>query len=213
MPDGFTARKFQWLDRVMLDTRLSFGARCVAWKIQSHLNRHSQESWPSHETMATALGMDQRTVRRSIRAIKTLGYLAISLRGRHYVYRLKTPNGSRAEKTPDKNAPDTGQNGSRKADIDAPLTPLVNTFRILSGGQGKKKEGSLREARGDERIERLIIRMFEDRGHDGTAIMTRLHELDGGRPRLRVLQTYRRQGGRLTEQDLADARLEALGWP
>jgi hypothetical protein len=213
----------------MLDSALTPAARVVAWKIQWHLNRATEDAWPSEDLMARDLGLDVRTVRRGIRALEAAGYLRVTREARFNRYAPDMPAvcdfASTEARSPDKNVADTGHFCPEIPDKNVPLSPLKNTFRTPSraehtssnsarrtaeGKRERKIENALRDQRGDEKIERNIIELFNRRGYDGTLIVGNLHELNGGEPRLRLFQIYRNTDGRLTEKDLELARLASM---
>ena len=61
-----TKELFQWLNAVAADPKVSAGAFRVAYKLSQHFNRVTGEAWPSLETLADAVGVNERTVRRCI---------------------------------------------------------------------------------------------------------------------------------------------------
>lgn len=64
--DPFIRKKYEWLETVMHDGRLSPSARLVAYEIARHLNRVTGDAWPSQQTMARLLGLGLRTVERAV---------------------------------------------------------------------------------------------------------------------------------------------------
>ena len=69
---------------------------------------------------------------------------------------------------------------------------------------GLDDDARLRDSRGDEKAEVEAARLL---GDDGYSILSILHEIDRGQPRLRLLALIR--GGLVTESDLEAARLAA----
>ena len=70
------ANKFDLLDTVAQDDRVSPGGfRLLYLLVSRFMNRDTGEAWPSLETLAGALGIDERQVRRLIRELSEAGYL------------------------------------------------------------------------------------------------------------------------------------------
>jgi hypothetical protein len=81
----FNRIRLAFLDRLRRDARLTPAARLVGWEIGSRINNVSGDAWPAQETIASALGLDSRTVRRSIKDL-TGHYFTIRRRGRSLSY-------------------------------------------------------------------------------------------------------------------------------
>jgi hypothetical protein len=152
--DEFTRRKLNWLDRAMHDARLKPSEKLVAWKISYHLNRTTLDCWPAQATMAADLNIDERTVRRAVPRLESLGYIRVDLSGRQLRYApiLEAEDDLPLE-IPDKFVSDTGQKCTYTQDTDVPLTPLSNTARTPSiRGREKKAKASASDQASDEVI-------------------------------------------------------------
>lgn len=75
MADTFTRDRFAWLDSVLADHELQQVTFKVAYVIACHVNRQSGEAWPSIDTIAEIIGVDGRTVARSISQLCEGGHL------------------------------------------------------------------------------------------------------------------------------------------
>jgi len=69
----------------------------------------------------------------------------------------------------------------------------------------------LREQRGDQGDEKIELEAARLIGSDGYEVLERLHEVDEGQPRLRLLSLVR--SGTLTQRDIESARLVAWNAP
>lgn len=144
--DIFTRRKFEWLQTVMHDGKLSASARLVCYEIARHLNKVSGDAWPSEETVARNLGITVRTVERAIaqldgRPFDNLGrptrvaYIATTLNGRSNNY---IPNFSVIpdklsgvpSPKPDKNDRNTRQFRQETPDKKGGLSLLSKPFQV-----------------------------------------------------------------------------------
>jgi hypothetical protein len=107
----FNRARLAFLDQLRRDSTLTPAARLVGWEIGSRVNMVSGAAWPAQETIASALGLDSRTVRRSIREL-TRCYYTIHRGGRSLSY-MPNFDGGKPDKlsgvdqseTQDKNVP------------------------------------------------------------------------------------------------------------
>jgi hypothetical protein len=67
--DAFTRDIFGWLDRVAADGNVSPLAFKLAYVINQHINRRTGTAWPSQQTLAAALGVTCRAVRKLTREL------------------------------------------------------------------------------------------------------------------------------------------------
>ena len=91
MISNFAARKFEWLDKVCNDRKLTPLAFRVAYKIASFVNRASGYAHPSHQRLANALGVTRRGVQKAIEQLAERGHISIEvakLEGTANRYRL-----------------------------------------------------------------------------------------------------------------------------
>ena len=226
MSDVFNGLRLAAMDRLRRDGELSAAARLVGLEILSHVNRASMDAWPSESTLAAALGLDIKTVKRAVPVLEAAGYFVISRRRRYSNrYRPVFETGIEPQSTPfehngagdritaigDKYGPSTGdKNGPRSPLSKSIRTPSTDITSRNEQSESSEKQRTcehredLRERRGDEKIEAELVRQL---GADGLDVMGRLHEIDGGRPRLRVISKAR--AGRLSLEDLSAARLAA----
>lgn len=109
--------------------------------------------------------------------------------------------------TDDKKDLDSGHFGAGMDDKNVPLYLLKNPFTSLKRAK-PDDDMRLGDQRGDEKIELEAARLL---GQDGYAILSGLHEIDGGQPRLRLLALVRE--GKVTARDLDAARLAAKRSP
>lgn len=220
----------------MRDGTLTPATRLVGWEIYWCVNKVSGEAWPSEETIARRLGIDVKTVKRGVKALKLAEYIEVENNGRSNIYRpiltsehqAASPESSvgPARRETDMNrdiwCADKGHFVRTNEDKYGPLTPSRNpnitsssTHQLHRPASKGSSEGirignnlSLREQRGDEKLERIAIELFNKRGLDGLEILSRLHDTDHGHPRLRLLQLIR--NGTLSDNDLAVAHAAAV---
>jgi hypothetical protein len=84
MADDFTRRKLDWLDQVSRDLSVSHAGFRLAYALSGHFNRGNGEAWPKQATLATAIGVSDRTVRTLTEELASQGHLTVeSGRGRH----------------------------------------------------------------------------------------------------------------------------------
>jgi DNA-binding MarR family transcriptional regulator len=228
MSDDFNRRRLAAMDSLRQDSRLTPAARLVGLEIFARVNRTSLDAWPAESTIAAALGIEIKTVKRAIAALEKSRYFEIARRrGESNRYRpnfvVRTTG---AENVPspqsepeDKIPTGGGKNGPPDRDKNGLQSPLRNPLRTPSTALAQQQatfHGSrqqtafehnedLRERRGDELVEAELIRQL---GADGLDVLGRLLEIDGGRPRLRLIKAAR--AGQLREDDLAAARLVAM---
>jgi Helix-turn-helix domain len=82
-PPGDTSRKkFQLLDAVHSDLRLSRADICVAHFIINLINAGKGYAWPSQEALVEMTGLSLRTVKRAVARLVRFGILTIQFRGR-----------------------------------------------------------------------------------------------------------------------------------
>jgi hypothetical protein len=228
MSDDFNRLRLAAMDRLRRDKRLTPAARLVGLEILSRVNRTSLDAWPSERTIAACLGVEIKTVKRAIHALEENRYFEIARsRGGSNRYRpifLAGTTGaenvpSAASELGDKIPTGGDKNGPPGGDKNRLQSPLRDTFRtpstVLTPQAGAldvsrqqtvfEQPEDLRERWGDERVEAEVIRQL---GADGLDVLGRLHEIDGGRPRLRLIKAAR--AGRLREEDLSAARLVAM---
>jgi hypothetical protein len=82
--------KFDLANRILLDRTLTPVTRLVGWFIADHINTQRGYAWPPQSTIASALNINEKSVRR---AVKELGdYFDINRAGRANEYRPRTPD-------------------------------------------------------------------------------------------------------------------------
>ncbi|MCJ8518491.1 DNA-binding transcriptional MocR family regulator [Pseudorhizobium tarimense] len=65
------------LQQLSCDKDSSDNARSVAlYIITTHLNGHTEEAWPSYQTLADATGKSVKTIQRAIRELEVNGWFA-----------------------------------------------------------------------------------------------------------------------------------------
>ncbi len=67
----FKEIKLQWLMLLSCDASLSDTAvRVALYIVTKHINGQSEKAWPSHQTIATAIGKSTKTVQRAVAALE-----------------------------------------------------------------------------------------------------------------------------------------------
>ena len=112
--------------------------------------------------------------------------------------------------TPDKNVPlSPSRTKIHSREIYQSLPPTAAAASGMAADiRGRNGDERLRDQRGDERLEVEAIRLLSRDGNDGLEIVSRLHEIDGGQPRLRLLRVIR--SGTVSQHDLDAARIASL---
>src|SRR5262245_43667024 len=83
MADTFTRDKFRWLDQVATDVQVSPLAFRLAYIVASYVNRKSGDAWPCQDTLAKALGIGARAVRKLATELVAHGHVQVTIsRGR-----------------------------------------------------------------------------------------------------------------------------------
>jgi hypothetical protein len=77
MADDFTRKRFQWLDQVASDPKVSATGFVLAYRIAKFFNRDTGEAWPAQPTLAAAMRMDTRSVRRLCDQLEAAGHLTV----------------------------------------------------------------------------------------------------------------------------------------
>ncbi|MGY4411963.1 hypothetical protein ACVWW4_003699 [Bradyrhizobium sp. LB7.1] len=70
----------EWMDVMALDARVSHSAFRVAGVIGSHFNRHTGQTFLTHETIARVMGVSERTVFAAVEELEGLGFLLVKRR-------------------------------------------------------------------------------------------------------------------------------------
>jgi hypothetical protein len=206
--------KLAALRALMRDGKLSPSARLVGWELYERFNHVMGCSWPSQATIADSLRLDIKTVKRAIRELASHGYVEVRKGGRsnRYVPKIAERKGTKTDR-------DRGQkrtlSGDERGDKNGPQYPssrfpYSNPYQNCTRSGRGQVAGSagLSEMRGDEKFERQVIELLSRDGSDGYAIVSRLHQIDNGLPRLRLIQALRSQT--CTDRDLAAAKLAAI---
>lgn len=82
--DGFTAFRFEWLERIALDDALPPSASRVAIRLATkYLNRKMRIAWPAQSTLARELGLTVRGIQKVLGALADRGHLDITVRKGH----------------------------------------------------------------------------------------------------------------------------------
>jgi len=103
-PRHFTAAKLAWQARVIVDPDLGQLARLLACHL-THMFGKSHTTWPAQETLARALSVTVRSIRRATEELVKAGYLKVRIsrgRGKANIY---TPVLSAALVTPPRQLP------------------------------------------------------------------------------------------------------------
>ena len=82
----FARARLQALDELRRDRELSIATRLVGWEIFCCANRRSGCAFPSEQTIAHRLKIDERSVRRAIKQLAAMNYIKVTRRGRNNVY-------------------------------------------------------------------------------------------------------------------------------
>ena len=82
----FARARLQALDELRRDRELSIATRLVGWEIFCCANRKSGCAFPSEQTIAHRLKIDERSVRRAIKRLAAMNYIKVTRRGRNNVY-------------------------------------------------------------------------------------------------------------------------------
>jgi hypothetical protein len=77
MADDFTRKRFQWLDQVAGDPKVSATGFVLAYRIAKFFNRETGDAWPAQPTLAAAMRMDTRSVRRLCDQLEAAGHLQV----------------------------------------------------------------------------------------------------------------------------------------
>jgi Helix-turn-helix domain len=133
--------KFNLANRILLDRTLTPVTRLVGWFIADHINTQRGYAWPPQSTIATALNINEKSVRRSV---KELGdYFDINRAGRANEYRPRTPdNMSAIERSTPDNLSTTPDNLSKIPDKNDPpsLETLLTSSDSAQGAETEKRE-------------------------------------------------------------------------
>lgn len=74
----FREVKLQWLEQLSCDAKLNDNAKCVALHIITrYINGHTEEAWPSYQTIAEAIGKSVKTIQRAIHDLELGGWLDV----------------------------------------------------------------------------------------------------------------------------------------
>src|ERR1700674_3876739 len=88
--DDFTKRRFRWLDQVAADPAVTATGFVLAYRIAKFFNRETGDAWPAQPTLAAAMRMDTRSVRRLCDQLEAAGHLqVIASRGRGHSCRYR----------------------------------------------------------------------------------------------------------------------------
>jgi len=82
----FARARLQAADELRRNGKLSATARLVGLEIFSCINRVNGQAYPSEQTIASRLGIADKTVKRAIAQLQTAGYIKVTRRGRNNVY-------------------------------------------------------------------------------------------------------------------------------
>jgi hypothetical protein len=77
MADDFTRKRFQWLDQVAADPAVTAAGFVLAYRIAKFFNRETGDAWPAQPTLAAAMRMDTRSVRRLCDQLEAAGHLQV----------------------------------------------------------------------------------------------------------------------------------------
>lgn len=108
-PDTFTKDRMRWLDAIGAHPDLDAAAFKLAYLISGLVNRKTGDAWPSLDYLASAMGMNERSVRRLTDALVSRGFLSKSRGGdgRPNRYRMmlsdRTPMSTLSDDRPDTN--------------------------------------------------------------------------------------------------------------
>jgi hypothetical protein len=103
MADDFTRKRFQWLDQVAADPAVTAAGFVLAYRIAKFFNRETGDAWPAQPTLAAAMRMDTRSVRRLCDQLEAAHHLqVIASRGRGHSCRYRPI----LHAEPDQNEPD-----------------------------------------------------------------------------------------------------------
>ena len=80
--DIFTRDRLQVLSAIVRDHRLKpFAVRVATLLIVDYLNRKTGDAWPSHETIAKAIGATKRGVKKALDELVAAGYVEVTVGG------------------------------------------------------------------------------------------------------------------------------------
>ena len=92
--------KFEWLEAVTREPRLTLSERTVATALGLYANADGTHAHPGVDRLARHLSCSERTVRRALVSIEKLGFIVLrshgsraGVRGRASVYDLTIPHG------------------------------------------------------------------------------------------------------------------------
>jgi len=91
--NSFEIWRERWSQQVCADKKLPGGAKAIAWRLTSHLNRKSHTAWPSICLLAKQTGMSEYNALKCIKKLIARGHLKIVAkvrRGRFY-HNVYTP--------------------------------------------------------------------------------------------------------------------------
>ena len=74
----FKEVKLQWLQLLSCDQNLTDTARSVAlYIVTTHINGHTEKAWPSHSTIANAMGKSVKTIQRAVSKLELAGWFKV----------------------------------------------------------------------------------------------------------------------------------------
>jgi biotin operon repressor len=150
---AFDRARLQAGDDLRRNGKLSAAARLVGLEIFNCVNKVTGGAWPSQETIADRLGIDDRTVRRAIKQLKAAGCIKVMRRrGRSNVYfplfvdrTEDILSGVEPRPTEDNLSSDPGQKVPVTPDKNDPLTLVSNPVRTPSTEPATDKKRAQRE--------------------------------------------------------------------
>src|SRR5262249_685767 len=87
--------RLQALDELRRDRELSIATRLVGWEIFCCANRKSGCAFPSEQTIAHRLKIDERSVRRAIKQLAAMNYIKVTAAVATTCISRHLPNGNR----------------------------------------------------------------------------------------------------------------------
>jgi hypothetical protein len=218
----FNATRLGLMDTLRRDHDQPMAARIVGMELMASLNSVSGQSWKSEATLKRELGFNLKTIKRAIQSLENRYFKISRIKGLVNVY---TPiwSASKAESTRGAGGLDTrGAAGPGTRGAGGPVSPSRLSPSRLSPSRVEigpdvisreavdcqdKKNAGFTARRDDGAIELQAIELFNRAGLDGLGIVSSLHEIDNGLPRLRLFRLIR--GGAVTGNDLKAAALAA----
>lgn len=177
MSGGVSAQeRALWIKRARRDSRLTMAARLVAAALGDFVNLASGRAWPSQETLAAAAGVSRPTVKRALRALRELRYIAAAPgrgRGHTTAYTLGRPLSAIEAETARKGVthdPFSARAAAGKRGQEAPIKGVTGDPQNKRRNLGKRFLLSVSEQSSPDRLGGFEAAGRSQRRHGGGAM-------------------------------------------